>query len=493
MPVDYAALADQARKQSAPVDYAALAEQARNGGTPAQNTQLAKNDKMIADRQQTPDAGFWNTLGDAVKNGPKSLMDFISGHPMQQMSEHGKEMGDAAKEAFKKGDYSSAFGLGLASMLPGTGDVSVAAGNAFGEGKIREGLAHTALAVGPVVGPELAGKAMGMAPDVASAAGDAARGAAEGTVDVLRGAAKSPGVAKMAAGTGQVVSAPVALASGHPIVAGGLVLRGASNIGKGIADKIAAIREGQAPTGAGYLQTAGTIQDPGFNPNAAAEAIQAQKVATFDQAAQQIPPEVMAELTKDSVPTGAPPSAPTVQPEPAQAAPIVQPVTAAPPAPVQPRALLEAPPQAIQLPAAADTSYVKSVPAQYPEVEAPPVSPQAEPALAPKASPQRVVEIKANNMDAKAQRFAEALDAAGITGDLRKIPAGRYSSTQIQKGATPGWANILDDLVHKKLLPEGETVPNTSIPAIIAKFKKIQADKIAKELADEAKRSGTIQ
>ena len=236
------------------------------GPTDTQKQQLAKNDQMIADRQQAPDAGFWNTIGDALKNGPKSFMDFISSHPMQQLSEHGKEMGSAAKAAFHRGDYSTAVGIGLASLLPGVGDEAVASGNAIGEGKPKEGLAHAALAVAPVVAPEAASKAIEVAPDIVSAAGDAAKGAVQGTADVVRGAANSPGVAKLASGAIQTVGAPVALATGHPVIAGGLAVRGVSNIGKGLAERAAASAESEAPTGAGYAQTAGTVQDPNFVP-----------------------------------------------------------------------------------------------------------------------------------------------------------------------------------------------------------------------------------
>lgn len=407
----------------------------------------------------------------------KGIIKGLAGEPSRISGELTK-----TGESMMHGDIPASL-YHLAGSVPLVGAGAQQVGQDVGKGDYAKGFGHALGLLAPFLVPAGAAKAAEAAPAAAELAGKtgaAVKGAVQGAANELT---TTVPISKY--GVQMNVPKVAMTATG-----GGLVTRmtGISHVFGPAADVAG------ATIGAGVPIVKGAVRGAKAELAArAARQLQAEKAATFEQAASAVPDDVMAELTKDSDPAGAPPSAPTVQPEPTQAAPIVQPVTAAPPAPVQPRALLEAPPQAIQLPAAADTSYVKSVPAQYPEVETPPVSPQAEPVPTPKASPQRVVEIKANNMDAKAQRFAEALDAAGVTGDLRKIPAGRYSSTQIQKGATPGWANILDDLVHKKLLPEGETVPNTSIPAIIAKFKKIQADKIAKELADEAKRSGTIQ
>jgi hypothetical protein len=110
-------------------------------------------------------------------------------------------------------------------------------------------------------------------------------------------------------------------------------------------------------------------------------------------------------------------------------------------------------------------------------------------------SPQfRGAEIKGANVDAKAQRFAQALHDADVTStDVRNIPVGRLSINQIQQGGMPGWGNVVDDLVSKGVLKPDEMPPNESLPKIIGYLKKLESQKIARDLADEMKRSGTIQ
>jgi hypothetical protein len=142
-------------------------------------------------RPKDQDPGFWSTIGDALKNGPTRFMDFITGHPIQQLSERGKAMGDAAKEAWKRGDHSTAIGLGLASMIPGAGDEAVAAGNEFGSGHTGAGAAHTALALAPFFGKYVPG-AVDAAVDGAGMVAETARGAARGTAQTVARVATSP-------------------------------------------------------------------------------------------------------------------------------------------------------------------------------------------------------------------------------------------------------------------------------------------------------------
>jgi hypothetical protein len=90
-------------------------------------------------------------------------------------------------------------------------------------------------------------------------------------------------------------------------------------------------------------------------------------------------------------------------------------------------------------------------------------------------SPQlRAEDRTAQNVDAKSDRWAKALNDAGITADqAADIPTGRYSQSQMDKGQF-GWENMLDGLVARGSLPEGESVPVTSMPAVLAKMKALE-------------------
>lgn len=185
-----------------------------------------------------------------------------------------------------------------------------------------------------------------------------------------------------------------------------------------------------------------------------------------------------------------------------------------------PRGLLESGPNVIPMEAAPDGSYVRSVPGEYPPNLPPEVSaeltrespsPAAAPeaaapaAAAPEAPPESSVPAGVKPEDAgvfkqaqsiydKSVRWADALHDAGITVEqMDQIPEGRFSVEQIKKGATPGWGNLTDALVEKGILKPGEKPPDSSLPWIKVRLKRLEVQKQHQELFDEMKRSGTVQ
>jgi len=100
---------------------------------------------------KTPEKGpgFVEKAKSFIQHGPTDFMNFVTGHPVHEMSVHGKEMGDEARKAFKQGDYLTAVGKGLASFLPGTGDAAVAAGEGIGEGNYSGAAFDALMALGP--------------------------------------------------------------------------------------------------------------------------------------------------------------------------------------------------------------------------------------------------------------------------------------------------------------------------------------------------------
>jgi hypothetical protein len=86
----------------------------------------------------------------------------------------------------------------------------------------------------------------------------------------------------------------------------------------------------------------------------------------------------------------------------------------------------------------------------------------------------RGVEKTAYNTVVKAQRVATALDQVGITADT--MPS-----------TGPQWGQVMDFLKAKKLVPDGETPPDTSLPVVAELLKRIQAAKAPQEAELTAK------
>lgn len=96
-------------------------------------------------------------------------------------------------------------------------------------------------------------------------------------------------------------------------------------------------------------------------------------------------------------------------------------------------------------------------------------------------SPQtRGENVTAANAVAKGDRLGPAMgqkfrDAGLSADDLGKIPAGRVAIEDIQKGATPGWGNVMDDLKAQGVIDPKETTPNLSIPRIQFYLRQLEA------------------
>lgn len=130
-----------------------------------------------------PGNHFADIIGDAIKNGPSRFMEFMSGHPYEDLKQHAYEMGLKAKEAFKSGDTSTGIGYLTAAFLPGVGDEAIKAGEEFGSGNPSGGIGHAVLALAPFLGPPAleatAPYAGAAAKGVAMAAPEAATGLAK--------------------------------------------------------------------------------------------------------------------------------------------------------------------------------------------------------------------------------------------------------------------------------------------------------------------------
>src|SRR5215831_15280162 len=72
----------------------------------------------------------------------------------------------------------------------------------------------------------------------------------------------------------------------------------------------------------------------------------------------------------------------------------------------------------------------------------------------------RGAEIKLRNIEAKAQRWSQALRALGLTpADVPRIQPGWVSAEAQAAGAAPGWENVMHDLIGRGLLDKGERRP----------------------------------
>ncbi len=112
-----------------------------------------ENAAQLAGPPAEEDPGFFGTIGSALANAPTAFMNFATGHPIREIGQHGRALGAEAKAAAKRGDYSTAFGTGLASMIPGSGDEAMASGQEYGAEHPGAGTAHALMAIAPFLGP----------------------------------------------------------------------------------------------------------------------------------------------------------------------------------------------------------------------------------------------------------------------------------------------------------------------------------------------------
>lgn len=201
-------------------------------------------------------------------------------------------------------------------------------------------------------------------------------------------------------------------------------------------------------------------------------------------------------------PAAAPPPQP-VQPQapPPQVQPVPEPqpmIGAHPTEPVLPRgnAPVRPPLRSPQAP-----PEPTSATPQGPAAPAPPAERSTFTAAGEPKSPQlRVAEKIQSARTAKVEPIAQSLFEKGITSaQARQIPDSYMSQKQMESGAMPGWRNVAEQFGVKQL-------SEASIEQAIARLQELEraakpgpvpvkpnAGKLARQLADEMRRSGTLQ
>ncbi len=119
-------------------------------------------------------------------------------------------------------------------------------------------------------------------------------------------------------------------------------------------------------------------------------------------------------------------------------------------------------------PAAAQPQNLSDLMAgELPDIKQPGRSPYTESGEL-KSARQRGQEHKLANIEAKAQRFSDALTAFGMDpADVAKVKEGWVSAADMAKGSPPGWENVMHDLIAKGLLDKSEKrPPGESVPRI---------------------------
>lgn len=371
----------------------------------------------------------------------QSMSDAIQSH----VDQFGK-----AKQALKDGNYSEAFGHLLATGIPFVGPAAAHAAERMG------GDAPEFDRYGNVV-------KSGHAPDVAGGVGEGAALLGEAVAPAAVEAARAPAAAlRRGAGTFResLASAPVS----RPLAAIGTAAGGTA--GYAVGGPVGAAAGGAAGAAIGSKLPA--------IPGAIADAVES---ARTGYQMQTNPPRPAPAWR--GIPDPVAVEVPSVEPIPATALPsgrVPGHLRQAQTAPMPPP---EVAPAAAPVPIAAPPAAEPLAP-----VEAPPT-------VKPKLS---AAEVTRANQEAKAQRWAAALDKHGVDPEaVMQIPVERYTTAQIEQGATPGLHNVLDRLVDLGELPSGETIPNTSRPLIVKAMKRLRAQRIAQQLADEMRKSGTVQ
>lgn len=441
------------------------------------------------------DPGDWQQVASPGSQQPKSVLDHIE---------------NAAKNFWQELSNAGAGMVNMATSNPLTTLKSIGesqdalrqkAADALSRGDIVEAARHALSYAIPVVGPSIDARGdQAQQGDISGALGGAA---AIGAMGAAPGGLEHPAVAPAleAAGTALRGAAKgAAKAAVEPINYGRLHIPLPAPVAGAMTGKYIAGTPGAA-IGAAVPIVRGAVQGAraalADRIAAATESLANQaKVSAFDRAAQLTPEE---QSFADRIIANTEPQA-AVSRE----------------TPFQPRALLNAPPQAIQMPAGPDTSYVRAIPAQYAQpftIQEPPTGgytprtlAQTEAAMAQKQpapteaprsmytstgelkSPQlRAAEITSQNAANKGASIAAALDQVpGMTEvvlkNWRKIPIGRMSETQIQQGAIPGWGNILDDLKARQLIDPKMTDAQRSIPHVVESLRKLTMQRIADEM-----------
>jgi len=469
---DYTGLADEIRA-TAPTrgthatppspDFSDLSESIREAASPGPKKDepkgaLARFGSGLYDTTIGPLVDLFTSKGAAAKQMGAQLLGTKQLSDIKDAVEKG-DYGAAAAHAL---DYAQGPGHRIAQGIVEPTIQDVQQGNLAGAAGRVAGTAAT-LAV-PAMAPEGAGEAAiaglkAAAPDVAAGAGKVLAGAAVGELP----------------GMGFLPRILLEYPGGRQIVKG--VQKGVAAGKASLADRLkGAIQDAAQPA------ATAPAEDTNLLDGLAAGQTGKPKM-TFAKLSQEDQATVRSLYDRIKSQEGGPTPAASQAPHPQAGAAVAQQPTAAPPSgppPFQPKALLQAGPQVITPPAPPDASFVRAVPAEYPEVSPrfgpqpspePPLNPPPVPARslaqteaamaskkpAPTDSPQsqfnelgerdspqvRATKIENANRLGKAQRFAQVLFDQGTTpGDLAEIKMGHFSDSQIQSGVTPGWGNI---------------------------------------------------
>lgn len=104
-----------------------------------------------------------------------------------------------------------------------------------------------------------------------------------------------------------------------------------------------------------------------------------------------------------------------------------------------------------------------------------------------KSAKLRGQEIKLRNIEAKAQRFSDALTAFGMDpADVAKVKEGWVTAEAMKAGSPPGWENVMHDLIAKGLLDKAEKrAPSESVPRIVELMQQKQIAQAPKPAAPQ--------
>src|SRR5262245_1696178 len=138
------------------------------------------------------------------------------------------------------------------------------------------------------------------------------------------------------------------------------------------------------------------------------------------------------------------------------------------------------PPPAAATPPAAPQNLSDLMAGELPDIKQPGRSMYTETGEL-KSARQRGQEKKLANIEAKAQRFSDALTAHGMdAADVGKIKEGWVTAEAMKAGSPPGWENVMHDLIAKGLLDKAEKrAPSESVPRIMELMQQKQIAKPA--------------
>lgn len=188
MPVDYAALAEQARQAAAPsgaVDYAALAEQARKENAPdfrAENEKDANGSPVVRFAK-----GAWSVLNPVgIAEG---LYQTVR-HPLDTATNIVNAQVDQAQKSAqlaKEGRYTEAAGHAAAAALPVIGPAAAHAGERMASGDVAGGLGEGTALLAPFATTPVFNGIRGLTPNMVKEAAASAleEGAARRVTDVM--------------------------------------------------------------------------------------------------------------------------------------------------------------------------------------------------------------------------------------------------------------------------------------------------------------------